>query len=496
MRVRRWLLAMLPLVIVLGAGLGEARPGGGNTSSGGFHSSPSSGGFHSSPSSGGFRSSGGSWNTGYHGGGSGDAGGVLLVLFLFLIVAVFVMIAWAKRVSGSSWTNDPTFMAQPPPPAPSSVDLDALIEHDPGFSRAVFEDLAFELYAAAHRARGTAALEALQPYLSPAVAAQLHARGAAPQQVVIGTLRIERCSVMPPQREHISVRIEATHIGASDPIFAVEHWLFSRQYGAQSRPPERTRTWPCPNCGAPWQPSPSRNCASCGQAVEVGKFDWCVDDLEVESESPALASLTGTVPEYGNELPTVVHPDADQRMAEISASDPEVTLDTMKPRVELIYHQLNAAWNARDLTPVRGLVTAALRSYLAYWLREYAHQGLHNTLSDAEIDQIDLAKVTRDPYFDAITVRIFASGFDYTTDARDRVVGGSRTQRRAYTEYWTFLRASTRRGKVTATPSCPNCGAPLQISDVGDCTYCGVAVESGSFDWTLSKIEQDDNYTA
>jgi len=168
----------------------------------------------------------------------------------------------------------------------------------------------------------------------------------------------------------------------------------------------------------------------------------------------------------------------------------------MKPRVELIYHQLNATWNERDLTPVRGLVTAALRSYLEYWLREYAHQGLHNTLSDAEIGQIDLAKVTRDQYFDAITVRIFASGFDYTTDAKDRVVGGSKTQRRAYTEYWTFLRASTRRGKITATPSCPNCGAPLKISDVGDCTYCGVAVESGSFDWTLSKIEQDDNYSA
>jgi predicted lipid-binding transport protein (Tim44 family) len=492
MMVRRWLLALLPVVIMLGAGLSDARPGGGNTSSGSFRSSSSS-------SSGGYRSSGGysssgSWGTGYHSGSSGDFGAVVFVLFL--IVVVVVLIAWAKQKSGPSWTNDPEYMAEPmPPPAPSRVDLDALIERDPKFSLAVFEDLAFELYAAAHRARGTAKLDALQPYLSPVVAAQLNARGASPQQVVIGTLRIARSSVL-PQSEHISVLIEATHIGVGEPIFAVEHWLFSRQFGAQSKPPDRTRTWPCPNCSAPWQPSPSRNCANCGQAVEVGKFDWCVDDIDVESESRALASLTGTVPEYGNELPTMVHPDAYRLMAEISASDPEVTLDTMKPRVELIYHQLNAAWNARDLTPVRGLVTAALRSYLEYWLREYAHQGLHNTLSDAEIGQIDLAKVTRDQYFDAITVRIFASGFDYTTDAKDRVVGGSKAQRRAYTEYWTFLRASTRRGQVTATPSCPNCGAPLKISDVGDCTYCGVAVESGSFDWTLSKIEQDDNYSA
>ena len=42
--------------------------------------------------------------------------------------------------------------------------------------------------------------------------------------------------------------------------------------------------------------------------------------------------------------------------------------------------------------------------------------------------------------------------------------------------------------------NCPNCGAPLAISNAGQCTHCNAEVESGSFDWTLSKIEQDDVY--
>ena len=63
---------------------------------------------------------------------------------------------------------------------------------------------------------------------------------------------------------------------------------------------------------------------------------------------------------------------------------------------------------------------------------------------------IALAKVLRDPYYDAVTVRVFADGLDFTLDASGKVVGGSKTSRRAYTEYWTFLRSSARRGSNPA----------------------------------------------
>ncbi len=515
MTPRRWLLGALPLAVLLAAplalllpsGIADARPGGGHTSSGSYSSGRSSGGggFSSgrSSSGGGFSSSGyRSSSSGSYYGGGGDLNGGIVVLGLLLVVVVVAAAVVASSAKSREWTN--LNMMPDPDPAPdpgdawparrAALDLGPLIARDPGFSRAVFEDFAFELYAAAQRERGDSKLLRLQPYLSPGALDQLGARGVAPQQVVIGNLQIEDHSVEPP-RDQIRVRIEATHIGTRAPVYVVEHWVFARSVDAQSRPPERTRTWPCPNCGAPWQPSPTRQCAYCGQAVEVGKFDWCVEDISVESETRALASLTGTVPEYGNDLPTVVDPAAHTMLGQISADDPHVTFETLQPRILLVYQQLNTAWNANDLTPVRGLVTAALRNYLAYWLHEYEHQGLRNTLADARVSEMDLAKVTRDRYYDAITVRIFADGFESTRDTRGKIVGGSTDERRAYTEYWTFLRSSTRRGPVTATPACPNCGAPLAISDIGDCTHCGVAVENGSFDWTLSKIEQDDNYT-
>ncbi|MEO7729788.1 MAG: TIM44-like domain-containing protein [Kofleriaceae bacterium] len=483
--MKRWLYALVPLALVLGCAIADARPGGGHSSSGGGRSSSSSG---SRSSSSGHSYSGGGYSSS---GGGGDLSGGMLIVMIVVIGLFFVISQVARQQSGPDWSSagaDPI-----PEPAPAAS-LEPLQRHDPAFSVAVFEDFAFELYAAAQRKRATPALLELQPYLSPAALGQLDARGAAPQQVVIGTLRIENSS-LGATRAQILVRIEATLLGTGTPIFAVEHWMFTRGAEAKSHPPERTRTWPCPNCGAPWQPSPTRVCAHCGEAVKAGQFDWCVSQVWVDSESTALASLTGTVPEYGNDLPTVIHPAVSVLMAKITADDPQVTFDTLGPRIMLTYQQLNTAWNARELTPVRGLVTASLRNYLEYWLREYAHQGLRNTLTGAQVAHIDLAKITRDPYYDAITVRIFASGVDCTYDTSDRVVGGSSTERRAYTEYWTFLRSSTRRGPVTATPTCANCGAPLAISDAGECTHCNAFVENGSFDWTLSKIEQDDNYT-
>lgn len=87
----------------------------------------------------------------------------------------------------------------------------------------------------------------------------------------------------------------------------------------------------------------------------------------------------------------------------------------------------------------------------------------------------------------------FADGLEYTQRG-EKVVGGSKGRRRSYTEYWTFVRSAERRGVVHSDVACPNCGAPIAMSDIGDCTHCNAAIENGSIDWTLSRIEQDDSY--
>jgi hypothetical protein len=97
-------------------------------------------------------------------------------------------------------------------------------------------------------------------------------------------------------------------------------------------------------------------------------------------------------------------------------------------------------------------------------------------------------------HYHSVTVRVFATGFDYTLNADDEVVGGSRSKERQYSEYWTLIRGVSHAGAAKDDKSCPSCGAPLEVEMTGQCKHCNAKVTTGDFDWVLSRIEQDDSY--
>jgi hypothetical protein len=130
-----------------------------------------------------------------------------------------------------------------------------------------------------------------------------------------------------------------------------------------------------------------------------------------------------------------------------------------------------------------------------FWVEAYKQQHLRNVTENARILGMELARVGRDRFFDAITVRLWATSLDYTlADDGGRVVSGSRSKERRYTEYWTIIRSAQKKGPTRTDRVCPNCGAPLQINMAGVCGYCKVKVTAGDFDWVLSRIEQDEVY--
>ena len=200
------------------------------------------------------------------------------------------------------------------------------------------------------------------------------------------------------------------------------------------------------------------------------------------------------MPERGTDLPTIMDPSFSEAWTQLRADDPAMTEDAFAGRLELIYRELNRAWNAQDLAAVRGFVSDGLFDYLGYWIQAYRAQGLRNAVDGARLVRWEPVKLGRDAHYDALTVRLFATGKDYTVDANDRVVGGSKHADRDYSEYWTLIRGAAVRGAPKAERACPNCGAELRVAMSGQCAYCHVRVTAGGFDWVLSKIEQDDSY--
>jgi hypothetical protein len=496
-RRRRLLLTVLSLAILFAlAGLAIARPGGGESYSGG--------GGHGGGSSGG---------GGGGGGGIGDIFELIELIFwiiemciehplgaLVVVGGIGAWIAWSayKQHRNKDWDSGP------PVSLARSTDLHAIKKLDPDFSQIVFEDFVFRLFSTAQRARHSAqTLGTVAPYVSAPARAALAERapvGAPVKQVIVGALRVAG-AVIPqkatdtdgdPERVAITVQLEANVALAGKTIFSVETWTFARDATLKTKPPSAAKAFPCPNCGAPWQSSATGTqlCASCGQVVDNGRFDWVVESIFVDSESERAPTLTTDVPERGTDLPTYKQPGV-----ELAATDARFDTPALTKRLELIFDELGPAWSKNDLTAVRGLVSDGLYDYLDYWVTAYRDQGLRNMMRDTRITRTELAKITRDRWYDAVTIRIWATGVDYVIqDKTGQVVRGSKRRPRPYSEYWTLIRSSARQGPPVTKRACGNCGAPLEVTMAGACTHCGAHLTAGEFDWVLSKIEQDDSY--
>ncbi|CAM4399006.1 TIM44-like domain-containing protein [Corallococcus exiguus] len=374
---------------------------------------------------------------------------------------------------------------------------------DPEFSIVLFEDFVYSLFARVHEARGGGRLDTLGGWLSDGAIDSLHELGTpdAVKAVVVGAVTYESVEGISAnsQRVRVVLRFEANYTevssGSEQSWYVAEEWLLERDASAKSRPPEDVRAFKCPNCGAPLESVHGHKCSYCDTVVNTGEFDWVVTRVASQERERRGPQLTGTTEEQGTELPTIKDSRSQERLNALLHDDPEATPLALRKRLEFIFHEMQTAWAAREWKGMRPFLSDNLFQTQLYWINAYREAGLRNITENAHITNLVLARVTRDEYFDAVTLRVFASSLDYTVRDQDgQVVGGSRSRERAYSEYWTLIRGRGVRGKPSTQKKCPSCGAPLSINMAGHCTHCQARVTSGEFDWVLSRIEQDESY--
>jgi ribosomal protein L37AE/L43A len=311
-------------------------------------------------------------------------------------------------------------------------------------------------------------------------------------------MKVERVRIA--DRVRVEIEFESNYTaelpGGPQGYYVREAWVLERALDVRSRAPEAVQSFQCPACGAPYARSDAGACSHCGREVEDGRFDWSVTFVRLLGAETRPPALTGDVVEQGTGLPTVFDQTVRIDHATLERDDPSASAAHIERRLHDIYAALNAAWTARDLRTIRPHVSDSLYNYLAYWIDAYKNQGLRNVLKDMEISRMQVVKLVRDRHFDAITLRFWASGVDYTIGADSRLVSGNPKQKRVYSEYWTLIRGAKVRGAPRDVEKCPSCGAALdRVSMAGNCEYCGAHLTLGEFDWVLSKIEQDESYT-
>jgi Tim44-like domain len=467
------------------------------------------------------------------GGGSGDGGAIIgIVRLLFwltveypavgvpvdIVVVGFVVYRFAR----SGRTPSETYSSRQLETVTGAVVLGAmqsqnparafaqLRKFDPNFSEIVFTDFCYALYGKAHDARGhgAATLDQFSPYLSEAARQSLLQRNPSGLKevkgIIVGALQIESVNGLEKPVVHISLLFETNYTEVVDTgggkvsemtYYVRERWQLERKRDVLSPTPAQATALHCPKCGAPLQKDTVGACAFCGAKIESGEFQWYVRGIVLLGREAKGPLLTSDVPEVGTDLPSVVQPGFRDIRIAFEKNNPTFSWGEFQARARLIFDELQAAWSTLNWERARPHETDNLFQMHQYWIDAYRRQHLRNVLDQPRITAMQPVKLLEDAFYHAITLRIGAQGYDYTVTDSGKVVSGSKTSLRTWSEYWTFVRSrQAKPGPARADLNCPNCGAPLKINSAGICEFCGGKITSGEFDWVLSRIEQDESY--
>ena len=459
------------------------------------------------------------------GGGGGGGGALIYALVRFLIwltfehpligipvdiIVIGLVVYWFTRKTKQDIRVTPSVTA---PDAASTVmqqrnvqqAFNQLRRFDPNFSEIIFVDFCYALYGRAHeaRGRGAKALDELSPYLSQQARAALlqeNPKLQAVEGIIVGAMQIASVRGLETPTVSIAVQFDANYTevveGRQMTYYVVDRWQFERKRDVLSSTPEQATALHCPRCGAPLQKDTNGACAFCGTKIESGEFQWfvrTVSNLNREAKGPLL---TGNVAEVGTRNPTIVQPNFPAVRAAFEQNNPAFDWADFQARARMIFNELQSAWSTLKWERARPFETDNIFQMHRYWIEAYKRQGLRNALDQCEILAMQPARIKVDAFYNAITLRIFARGYDYTVNQSGNVVAGSNKNLREWSEYWTFVRYSKAKpAAARADLNCPNCGAPLKVNAVGICEFCGGKITSGEFDWVLSQIEQDESYS-
>jgi predicted lipid-binding transport protein (Tim44 family) len=507
-------------LIALLCGTGDAlgRAGGGGHGGGGF-----SGGGHSS-----------------HGGGSGGGGG-----FLAVLVIVLLLYFWYRRSqrSGPGASSEPASGAQAAvmsvlgaalgqnvaagaatsqamsrmgsqslPAAAFAATLRPVVDRiraqDPGFELEVFLQRAEMTFFLVKRAMQQNNAAAVRPFLSDAVfqqvASGIAAAAAQHRHALLESLNVRAVHVQNAQCDdagqklqvHFDLVYRAKLLSDANQVIADEQadhrhgerWTFMRKAGAITPTNGGVIAARCPACGAELRLNLDGTCAHCRASVTNGTVDWIVAGVE---EAPFVG--------YPNDSSlAVAAPSVGQGIAALRAADPAFSPDAFRERVRTAFLALQDAWCKQNLDAGRAFLSPGAYFTWRTQLETLAAEGRRNVMEQSTVQRIEPILIVHGRVYDDITVRISAAAADFEVDKDNRIVFGDRVVR-PFTEDWTFQRSvgvATTQKPGTLENTCPNCGAPVSLTQIGECRYCKAAVTSGKFDWVVSRIAQEEMFGA
>lgn len=187
-----------------------------------------------------------------------------------------------------------------------------------------------------------------------------------------------------------------------------------------------------------------------------------------------------------------------QGMGLLEKMEPGFDLLSFVEKVRTAFMAIQTAWSQKKLAGIRRFISDGIYQRFSVQFAMMDRLEQKNILDAIEIHSIDPARFETEGPYRILTVRIKASMHDRFTCGLNTSL--NQDFRDTFIEYWTFIKKGSTGTvhDIYHSNNCPSCSAPLpeNLGERGNCPHCNALVNSGSFDWVLSEITQEDDYAS
>ena len=191
-------------------------------------------------------------------------------------------------------------------------------------------------------------------------------------------------------------------------------------------------------------------------------------------------------------------------ISRVKNGDPNFDAEAFTSWVKEVYLKLQVAWTEKNWNSVRALESTSLYSQHSTQLEDHIRAKTTNVLEKVCIENVRIKEFIENPDGNDTLVVILSSILrDYVIDDETRRVIEGDPKKDLFTVYQlNFIR---QHGSQTeslvqedaVSDHCPNCGAPLKISAISKCDYCGAELTRSPNQWVLDTydvVDEDELY--
>ena len=188
----------------------------------------------------------------------------------------------------------------------------------------------------------------------------------------------------------------------------------------------------------------------------------------------------------------------------VKYGDPNFDAEAFTSWVKEVYLKLQVAWTEKNWNSVRALESTSLYSQHSTQLEDHIRSKTTNVLEKVCIENVRIKEFIENPDGNDTLVVILSSTLrDYVIDDETRRVLEGDPKKDLFTVYQlNFIRQHGSQTQAVnpdqvVSDHCPNCGAPLKISAVSECDYCGANLSRSPNQWVLDTydvVDEDELY--